>query len=331
MNARVRRRDFMMVFGGALAWPVTARAQQGAMPVVGFLNGASAAEFAPLVVAFRQGLGESGFVEGRNVAIEYRWAEGRYDRLPALAADLVDHHVAVVAATGGAGESDLSVRTATSTTPFVFLTGGDPVKRGLVSSLNRPGGNVTGVGFFLNSLGPKHLELLRELVPKAAVIAVLVNPDFGDAEIIRTDAQSAARALGWQLIIWNASTERDLDTAFATLLQQRAGALQVSADPFFLSRRDQIVALAARYAIPTIYQVRDFIMAGGLISYGTSISDAYRQVGAYAGQILKGTKPADLPVVQPTKFELVVNLKTANALGLAIPPGVLARADEVIE
>ncbi len=328
----MRRRDFVALLGGAAAsWPIGARAQQAGMPVVGFLNGVSAGAFAGNVAAFHQGLKESGFVEGQNVTIEYRWAEGQYDRLPALAGDLVRRRVAVIAATGGAGESDLSVRMATPTTPFVFLTGGDPVKRGLVASLNRPGGSVTGVSFFLNSLGPKRLELLRELVPAAAVIGMLVNPNFADAEIITMDAHSAARALGQELIVLSASTERDIDTAFATLIQRRAGALQVTPDPFFLSRRDLIVGLAARNGVPAIYQLRDFVTAGGLISYGTSITAAYRQVGVYTGQVLKGTKPADLPVMQPTKFELVINLKTAKVLGLTVPDKLLVAADEVIE
>ena len=328
----MRRREFITFLGGAAAaWPLAGRAQQAAMPVVGFLNGASPVEFTHLADSFRHGLNNLGFAEGRNVAIEYRWAEGRYDRLPALAADLVNRRVAVVAATGGAGDSDLSAQMATPTTPFVFLSASDPVKRGLVTSLNRPGGNVTGVSFFLSSLGPKCLELLRELVPDATVIAVLVNPNFADADIITADAQSATRALGRRLIILNASTDRDLDTAFVTLIEQRAGALQVSPDPFFLSRRDLLVELAARYAVPVIYQVRDFVIAGGLISYGTSIVDAYHQVGVYAGQILKGTKPSDLPVLQPTKFELVINLKTAKALRLTVPDKLLVAADEVIE
>jgi putative tryptophan/tyrosine transport system substrate-binding protein len=327
----MRRREFVSLLGSAAAWPIAARGQQQPMPVVGFLNGASAAAFTNNVAAFRLGLKEGGFVEGQNVAIEYRWAEGRYDRLPELAEDLVRRGVSVIAATGGAGESDLSVRFATATTPFVFLTAGDPVKRGLVAGLNRPGGHVTGISFFLNSLGPKRLELLRELVPAATVIGMLVNPNFADAEIITTDAHSAARALGLELIVLSASTERDIDTAFATLIQRRAGALQVTPDPFFLSRRDLIVGLAARNGVPAIYQLRDFVTAGGLISYGTSITDAYRQVGVYTGQVLKGTKPADLPVMQPTKFELVINLKTAKVLGLTVPDKPLVAADEVIE
>jgi putative tryptophan/tyrosine transport system substrate-binding protein len=326
------RREFVALLGGAAAaWPLTTRAQQAAMPVVGFLNGASPGTFTNNVAAFHQGLKEGGFVEGRNVGVEYRWAEGQYDRLPQLADDLVRRGITVIAATGGAGESDLSVRFATSTTPFVFLTAGDPVKRGLVASLNRPGGHVTGISFFLNSLGPKRLELLRELVPDADLIGVLINPNFADAEIILTDAESAARALGRQLIVLNASTDREIEAAFATLIQRRVGALQVTPDPFLLSRRALLVELAARHNVPAIYQLRDFVTAGGLISYGTSITDAYRQVGIYVAQILKGTKPSDLPVLQPTKFELVINLKTAKSLGLTVPQILLVAADEVIE
>jgi ABC-type uncharacterized transport system substrate-binding protein len=329
----MNRRRFIALLGSAVAaWPLAARAQQAAaMPIVGFLNGASPGTFADNVTAFRLGLKDSGLLEGQNVAIEYRWADGVYDRLPELAADLVRRRVAVVAATGGAGESDLAVRLATPTTPFVFLTGLDPVKRGLVASLNRPGGNVTGVSFLISALGPKRLELLRELVPGAGLIGLLVNPDFADAETMTADAQSAARALGRELLVLKASTERGIDEAFSTLMQRQAGALLVSPDPFFLSRRGHVVELAARHAIPTVYQLRAFVAAGGLMSYGTSITDAYRLVGVYAGQIVKGTKPADLPVVQSTKFELAINLKTAKALGLTVPNTLLVSADEVIE
>jgi putative tryptophan/tyrosine transport system substrate-binding protein len=328
----IRRREFItLLSGAAAAWPLAADAQQRGMPVIGFLNGASPGAFTNNVGAFRQGLKEGGFIEGQDVGVEYRWAEGQYDRLPQLADDLVRRGVAVVAATGGAGESDLSVRFATSTTPFVFLTAGDPVKRGLVASLNRPGGHVTGISFFINLLGPKRLELLRELVPDADLIGMLVNPNFADADIIMADAESAARALRRHLIILNASTDREIEAAFATLVQRRAGAFQVTPDPFFLSRRALLVELAARHSVPAIYQLRDFVTAGGLISYGTSITDAYRQVGIYVAQILKGIKPSDLPVLQPTKFELAINLKTAKALGLTVPNTLLVAADEVIE
>jgi len=327
----MRRRDLIMLFGSAAAaWPLAVRAQQPAMPVIGFLNSASAGPYRQLVDAFRRGLNETGFVEGRNVMIDYRWAEGRYDRLPGFAADLVRRNVAVIVATGGPPAA-LAAKAAATTTPIVFITASDPVKLGLVASLNRPGGNATGAGLFAVAVEPKKLELLHAVVPQAAVIGVLANPGNPNAETITTDLQAAARTLGLQLQVVSASSENDFGAAFATLLEQRAGALVVAADPFFNARRSQLVALAARHAIPAIYEWREFAAAGGLMSYGTVISDAYRQVGVYAGLVLKGEKPANLPVMQPTKFEFVINLGTAKALGLEIPDKLLALADEVIE
>jgi putative tryptophan/tyrosine transport system substrate-binding protein len=326
----LNRRDLLILGAGtAIAWPLAARAQQKALPVIGYLNSRSPGESAPTLAAFRQGLNETGYVEGQNLTIEYRWADGSYDRLPALAADLVGRKVDVIAASG-APTSALAAKSATSTIPIVFITG-DPVGEGLVASLARPDGNLTGVSALTIDLMPKLFELLSELVPDAGVIALLVNPNNPATGRMIREVQEAARAKGRQLPILKAATEGDFEIAFASLAQLYAGALVISPDSMFISRRDQLVLLASRYAIPAVYSFRNFADSGGLISYGPSPTAINRLLGIYAGKILNGAKPADLPVQQPTKFELVINLKTAKALGLTVPQTLLARADEVIE
>ena len=325
----MRRREFIaLLCGAAVAWPLAARAQN-AMPVIGFLGVGSPGPFAPHVAAFRQGLSEAGYVEGQNVAIEYRWAEGRDNLLPALAAEFVRRNVAVIATSGGPAPA-LAAQAATAIIPIVFSSA-DPVERGLVASLARPSGNITGINNMTFELTPKRFELMSELVPQAGVIALLVNPSSPSAEPLIRDMQEAARSKGVQLHILKVSTDGEIETAFAALVQLRAGALIIAPDAFFNSQREAIVALAARHVIPVIYQGREFVAAGGLMSYGTSLPDMYRLVGVYVGRILAGAKPADLPVQQPTKFELVINLKTAKALGLTVPQSLLAHADEVIE
>jgi putative tryptophan/tyrosine transport system substrate-binding protein len=326
----MNRRDLLFIGAGAIAVPRAGHAQRKAMPAIGFLHGLSPGPAAPLLAAFRQGLSEAGYVEGQNATIEYRWAEGRFDRLPALAADLVGRKVDVIVTFGGSPPA-FAAKGATSTIPIVFTGVGDPVGGGMVASLARPGGNLTGFSNIGVELMPKLVELLSELVPQARVIALLVNPNNQVAESLIQAAQEAARAKGVQLPILKAGTESEIDAAFATLVQLHAGAPVIVIDAFFYIRREQIAALASLNAVPAIYQGREFAASGGLISYGTSLTDAFRQVGIYAGRILKGEKPADLPVQQPTKFEFVVNLKTAQALGLTIPQSILARADEVIE
>jgi putative tryptophan/tyrosine transport system substrate-binding protein len=329
----MRRREFITLIGGAAAasalWPLAARAQQPAMPVVGILSGASAETYAPYLAAFRLGLKDVGYVEGQNVAIQFLGADGQYDRLPALAAELVRRQVAVISA--GGLPPIFAAKAATSTIPIVFTSAGDPVQVGIVPSLNRPGGNITGVSHFGVMLAGKRLELLLELVPTASVIAVLVNPTNPRVDLDITEMQAAARAVGKQILVVPAGSERDFDAAFATLVREGAGGLLVAGEPFFISRREQLAALAARHAVPAVYEYREFIGAGGLLSYGTSLPEMYRQAGGYVGRILKGAKPADLPILQPTKFELVVNLKAAKALGLTISESFLLRADEVIE
>ena len=329
MTPCIGRRDFITLLSGAAAMsPLAVRAQQPAMPVVGFLRDTSLAHFTHLVVAFRHGLKEAGFIEGQNVVIEYRSVEDQADRLPALVADLVRRQVALIV---GNTPATVAAIAATTTVPIVFVTGNDPVITGLVASLNRPGGNATGVSFLSSAVGTKRLELLRQLVPKAAALAMLVDPNTADAERERRDVQAATQAIGQELTVVDVSSDRDIETAFPTFVQRGAGALFVGIGAFFNSRRERIVALSSRHAIPAIYPWREAVQIGGLMSYGTSMTDAYRQAGVYAGRILKGEKPGDLPVMQPTKFEFVINLKTAKALGLDVPDRLLALADEVIE
>jgi putative ABC transport system substrate-binding protein len=324
----MQRRRFMTLVGGAVAWPLVARAQHPTMPVIGFINGGSPVDYAPYLAGFHQGLREAGFTEGKNVSVEYRWAEGKYDRLPQLAADLVDRSVSVIAANTPAVPV---AKAATAKIPIVFVTGDDPVESGLVRSLSRPGGNITGVTLISRVLGSKQVGLLRELVPASTSIGFLINPNNSSAVRNVSEARNAAQSVWQRVQVLHARTVAELEAAYATMAQEKVGTLVVVPDAFLISRRDEIVALAARYAVPTMYQFRDYALAGGLMSYGASLSDQYRQVGVYTGMILKGANPADLPVLQPTKFELVINLKTAKMLGLTLSPGLLALCDEVIE
>ena len=327
----MKRREFITLLGSAAAaWPLAARAQQSAMPVIGFLSGRSLADSVAEVGGFRRGLAETGFVEGTNLTIEFRWADGRYDRLPALASELVGQQVALIAAVGG-GASGLAAKSATATIPIIFASGGDAVKIGLVTSLNRPGGNVTGVNIIFGALGAKRLELLHDLVPAAGAIGMLVNPAYPSAPIEVQDVEAAGRKLGLRMHILDARTENDIDPAFGDFAEKKVKGLLVADDPFFQGQRLRIVGWAGRLGLPAIYFSRDFVDAGGLMSYGPNLADAYRLVAVYCGRVLKGENPGDLPVVQPTRFELVINLKSARALALDVPPTLLALADEVIE
>jgi putative tryptophan/tyrosine transport system substrate-binding protein len=326
----MRRRDFITVLGAAASWSLAARAQQPSLPVIGFLNGQSPTQYAYYVDVFRQALNAVGFIEGRSVAIEYRWAQGQYEKLPALAADLVRRQVTVIAATGTTA-AVLAAKAATTTIPIIFTTGADPVKAGLVPNLNRPRGNITGISFLVNETGSKQLELLCEIVRGVTSVGLLVNPLNPNTDAAIADVLKAARVLGRQVQVVNASSEGEIDAAFATFVQQRVNAIIEEADGFFVAQHSQVIALAARYALPVIYSLREAATAGDLMSYGASQVDAYRQAGAYTARVLKGGKPADLPVMLPTKFEFVINMKTAKMLGIEVPPGLSARADEVIE
>jgi putative tryptophan/tyrosine transport system substrate-binding protein len=326
----MRRRRFMALLGSAVVWPLAARAQQGKMPVIGILASVSPAPYAPFIAAIKEGLRQTGYVEGRNVAIEYRWAEGQYDRLPQLASELVESGVAVMILVGG-GATTAAAKAATATIPIVVVMGDDPVKTGAVAALNRPGGNVTGVSLLSVAMEAKRLQLLRELAPNVSVIAIVLNPNNPQADEQLQELQDAGHALGVQVEPFKAGSPSEIDTAFLNLVERRAGALLMAADAFFNTRREQFIVLSARHALPAIFPYREFPAAGGLMSYGTSLADAYRQEGIYAGRILKGEKPAEMPVQQAVKIELVINLQTAKSLGLTIPLALLARADEVIE